>query len=105
MIPAATNDPGHPWTSIQTERGGLGPEDQLEKAIALRQRLENLRGWGVRLSARSRRICSSGQLLFQVVGIAGFAGYFVAMHWLMRLFSGVLMGATWYGIYKIKGPH
>ncbi len=105
MIPTAANHLSTTWAPIQSERSGLGTQDQLERAIALRERFESLRGWRDRRSPRIRRFFSSGQMLFQVVGVAGFAGYFASMHSLMRLFSGVLMAATWYGIYKIKGFH
>jgi hypothetical protein len=42
-------------------------------------------------------------LLFQVVGVAGYAGYFASMHTFMRLLSGALMAGTWYVIYRIRG--
>ena len=63
-----------------------------------------MRSWRELLSPRFRRAYSAGQLLFQVVGVAGYAGYFASMHTLMRLLSGVLMAGTWYAIYRIKGP-
>ena len=62
-----------------------------------------MRSWCERLSPKFRRACSAGQLLFQVVGAAGYAGYFASMHTLMRLLSGALMAGTWYAIYRIKG--
>jgi hypothetical protein len=50
-----------------------------------------------------RRVYSAGRLLFQVIGCAGYAGYFVSMHTFMRVLSGALMAGTWYAIYRIKG--
>jgi len=78
-------------------------EMQLEQSIPVEQRQDDL---GVNQRWRKpdlRRAYSAGQLLFQVVGVAGFAGYFVSMHTLMRVFSGILLAGTWYAIYKVKG--
>jgi len=76
---------------------------RFELAIPLQQLLDNMRSWRDRLSPEPRRIYSAGQLLFQVIGVAGYAGYFASMHTLMRLVSGVLVAGTWYAIYRIKG--
>ncbi len=79
-------------------------EERLEQAIPLKEQLDSLRSWRERLSPKFRRACSAWQLLFQVVGAAGYAGYFASMHAFMRLLSGTLMAGTWYLIYRIKGP-
>ena len=70
--------------------------------IALKEHFDKLRGWRKGLSLKVHRIYSSGQLLFEVLGVAGYAGYFAAMHTLMRLCSAVLLGGTWYAIYRAK---
>jgi hypothetical protein len=88
---------------VQAQEGEVSLEGRLEPATTIRKHLASVRRWGERLSPKFRRACSAGQLLFQVVGIAGYAGYFASMHTLMRLFSGTLMAATWYAIYRIKG--
>jgi hypothetical protein len=79
-------------------------EVRLEQAVAIKQQLDEARRSGrLWLNPHFRRACSAGQLLFQVVGVAGYAGYFVSMHTLMRVFSGALMAGAWYAIYRIKG--
>jgi hypothetical protein len=82
-----------PLSAIPAERGELRPE-RVERPGA--------RVGREGLSPDFRRACSAGQLLFQVVGVAGYAGYFASMHTFMRLLSGALMAGTWYAIYKIK---
>jgi hypothetical protein len=78
-------------------------EARLPQAIHIREQLDRVRSWQERLSPGFQRAFSSGKLLFQVVGAAGYAGYFVSMHALMRIVSGALMAGTWYAIYRIKG--
>jgi hypothetical protein len=81
-------------------------EERLEQVTPLtpgNQQIDNLRSGREQLSPKLRRAWSAGQLLFQVVGVAGFAGYFIAMHTFLRLFSGALMAGTWYLIYRVKG--
>src|SRR5208282_4351512 len=90
--------------ATQAERGALSLDERPNQAAPNQQPLDSLRSWRKRLSPESRRIYSAGRLLFQVIGVAGYAGYFVAMHTLMRFFSGALMAGTWYLIYRIKGP-
>ena len=92
-----------PSPAIQAERGRVSLEERLEPATPIKQLPDNVRSWRERLSPEFRRACSAGQLLFQVVGAAGYAGYFASMHTLMRLLSGALMAGTWYAIYRIKG--
>jgi hypothetical protein len=93
-----------PSRTIQAERGEVSLEERLEQAIPIiKEHLDRARSWRERLSPKFRRACSAGQLLFQVVGAAGYAGYFVSMHTFMRLFSGALMAGTWYVVYRIKG--
>jgi len=107
MIPTPTTENGFeqglpPTPAIEVERGEVSFEERL--AQALKERLDRVRSWRERLSPRFRRACSAGRLLFQVVGVAGYAGYFASMHTLMRLLSGALMAGTWYVIYRIKEP-
>ena len=107
MIPTPTTEngleQGLPATPvIEVERGEVSFEERLAQAI--QKRLDRVRSWRERLSPRFRRACSAGQLLFQVVGVAGYAGYFASMHTLMRFVSGALMAGTWYVIYRIKEP-
>jgi hypothetical protein len=92
-----------PSSAIQAERGGVSPWEHLEQAIPFKEQLDNVRGWRERLSPKFRRACSAGQLLLQVVGAAGYAGYFVSMHTFMRVLSGALMAGAWYVIYRIRG--
>jgi hypothetical protein len=87
--------------AIQAERGELRPE-LVEGPAPIDRHFDNARRRRERLSPDFRRACSAGQLLFQVVGVAGYAGYFASMHTFMRLLSGALMAGTWYAIYKIK---
>ena len=89
-----------PSRTIQAERGEVSLEERFERATQIKEQLDSVRE---RLSPKFRRACSAGQLLFQVVGAAGYAGYFASMHTLMRLLSGALMAGTWYAIYRIKG--
>jgi hypothetical protein len=92
-----------PSRAIQAERGAVSLEERLEQATPIKEQLDSVRSWRERLSPKFRRAFSAGQLLFQVVGAAGYAGYFASMHTLMRLLSGALMAGTWYAIYRIKG--
>jgi hypothetical protein len=84
-------------------------ETRLEQATPIKQQLDAARGWRGFRAWRGwkkpdfRRAFSAGRLLFQVVGVAGYAGYFVSMHTLMRVFSGALMAGAWFAIYRIKG--
>jgi len=89
--------------TIRTDFDRISLEERLGQAAAIREQLDSLRGWGARLWPRFQRALSSGRLLFQVVGAAGYAGYFVSMHTLMRVVSGALMAGTWYAIYRFKG--
>jgi hypothetical protein len=92
-----------PSRAIQAERGEVSLEQRFEQVTQIREQLDSVRSWCGRLLPKFRRACSAGQLLFQVVGAAGYAGYFASMHTLMRLLSGALMAGTWYAIYRIKG--
>jgi hypothetical protein len=88
--------------AIQTE--GLDVcLDRREQATAFKKQIDSVRSWHERMSPKFRRACSAGQLLFQVVGIAGYAGYFASMHTFLRLFSSALMAAAWYVIYRVRG--
>jgi hypothetical protein len=91
-----------PFPAIPAERGELSLEESLEQASSITQQFKSGRSWREGLSPNFCRACSAGQLLFQIVGVAGYAGYFASMHTFMRLFSGALMAGTWYAIYKIK---
>lgn len=92
-----------PSPSILTDRGKVSFEDGLEEGILFREQLDALRGWRERLSPKWRRAWSAGQLLLQLVGAAGYAGYFAGMHTFMRVISGSLMAGAWYAIYRVKG--
>ena len=92
-----------PSQSILAERGKVSFEDGLEQGILFREQLDALRGWRERLSPNCRRAWSAGQLLLQLVGAAGYAGYFAGMHTFMRVVSGSLMAGAWYAIYRVKG--
>jgi hypothetical protein len=92
-----------PSQSILTEPSKLGFEDGLEQGILFKEQLDILRSWRERLSPKCRCAWSAGQLLLQLVGAAGYAGYFAAMHTFMRVVSGSLMAGAWYAIYRIKG--
>lgn len=61
--------------------------------------VERARNWNDRLPAELRRVLLAGRLLFQVVGLAGFAGYFASMHLLMRVVSLGLVAGAWYAVY------
>ena len=105
MIPTTENgfEQGlPPAPAIEAERGEMSIEERLAQAI--KKQLDRARSGRERLSPRFRRAYSAGRLLFQIVGAAGYAGYFASMHTLMRLVSGALMAGTWYLIYRIKGP-
>lgn len=104
--------PNYASQSIEANMGAVFPESQrtasslearLPQAIHIREQLDRVRSWPQRLSPRLQQVWSSGRLLFQVVGAAGYAGYFVSMHVFMRIVSGALMAGTWYAIYRIKG--
>jgi hypothetical protein len=86
-------------------RGAASLEEHLEQAIPIKEELDRVRSWGERLSPKVLRAWSAGRLLFELVGVAGYVGYFVSMHTFMRLFSGALMAGTWYLIYRVKGTH
>jgi len=92
-----------PSQSILRERGKVNFEDGLEQGILFREQLDALRGWRERLSPKCRRAWSAGQLLLQLVGAAGYAGYFAGMHTFMPVVSGSLMAGAWYAIYRVKG--
>ena len=91
-----------PASVIQPNRNELSVERGLDRAIEIRQQLERVFGWRKRLSPEMRRASNAAQLLFQVIGVAGYAGYFASMHTFMRVVSGTLMVAAWYGIYWWK---
>jgi hypothetical protein len=88
--------------AVLGQRGELGHQP-LELAIHFKEQLDRIHGWRERLSPGFRRAYSSGQLLFQFVGIAGYAGYFASMHTFMRIVSGALMAGAWYAIYRVRG--
>jgi len=92
-----------PWLAIPVVRSEGSFEKRLEPAALLKKQLDRVHSWREGLPPQLRRACSAGQLLFQVVGAAGYAGYFASMHTFMRLFSGALMAGAWYMIYRIKG--
>ncbi len=90
-----------PLPAIPGERGGTNFEGRFEPT-PIKEQLQRVRGWRERLSPPDfRRVYSAGRLLFQVIGCAGYAGYFVSMHTFMRVLSGSLMAGTWYAIYRI----
>ena len=91
-----------PSPTTRTDFDRISLEDRLGQAAAIREQLDSLRAWKARLSPKLGRAWSAGRLLFQVVGAAGYAGYFVSMHTLMRVVSGALMAGTWYAIYRFK---
>lgn len=92
-----------PSPAIPDERSRTDFKERFEPR-PITEQLGPLRSWRERLSPPDfRRACAAGRLLFQVVGCAGYAGYFVSMHMFMRVLSGALMAGTWYAIYKIKG--
>jgi hypothetical protein len=99
--------PMPPITTPQPVETSL--DTRLEQAVPIKQQLDATRRWrGFRAwqawrKPDFRRAFSAGRLLFQVIGVAGYAGYFVSMHTLMRVFSGALMAGAWYAIYRIKG--
>ena len=103
MIPMTDNGFGSRWQGSRPMLAGpreMSLEERVEQAAVIKEQLDSLRSWN---SPKFRRACSAGQLLFQVIGAAGYAGYFASMHTLMRLFSGALMAGTWYVIYRVKG--
>jgi hypothetical protein len=83
--------------------GGMRLLESVERAIPMQERLDSMRSWREEWSPTLRRSWSAGQLLFQFVGVAGYAGYFVSMHVFMRVLSGSLMAGAWYAIYRIRG--
>jgi hypothetical protein len=93
----------HSTQRIPLPHTDLSFERRLNEAVLIKEQLDRVRSWRGRLSPKMRRVYSSGQLLFQIVGAAGYAGYFASMHTLMRIVSGVLMASSWYAIYRIKG--
>jgi len=80
----------------------LSLDNRLAPALPSKQQLDGVLSWRERLSPDVRRGYSAACLLFQLVGFAGYAGYFVAMHSLMRCISSALMLAGWYGIFWLK---
>jgi len=78
-------------------------ETRLEQAVPIKEQLDAASISRERWRPDFRRAYSAGRLLFQVIGVAGYAGYFVSMHTLMRFFSGALMAGAWYAIYRMKG--
>ena len=62
-----------PFPAIPAERGELRREGRLEQALPVDGHFESVRSWREGRSPDFRRACSAGQLLFQVVGIAGYA--------------------------------
>jgi hypothetical protein len=96
--------PLQPSPAIPAERSATSFAERLEQTVPVTEQPERVRNWSGRMSPSDfRRACSAGRLLFQVVGCAGYAGYFVSMHTFMRVLSGALMAGTWYAIYRIKG--
>jgi len=91
-----------PSPTTRTDFDRISLEDRLGQAAAIREQLDSLRAWKARLSPKVQRAWSAGRLLFQVVGAAGYAVYFVSMHTLMRVVSGALMAGTWYAIYRFR---
>jgi hypothetical protein len=91
-----------PSPAIQPEPGAIGRADSLDPPIPPEQQFDQARSWRERLSPEFRRVFGAGQLLFQVVGVAGYAGYFASMHIFMRLLSAALMAGAWYAIYRFK---
>jgi hypothetical protein len=89
-------------TANQPKRIESSLETRLEQATPIKEQLDRVRNWRERWRPNGRRAYSAGQMLFQIVGVAGYAGYFVSMHTLMRVVSGALMASAWYAIYKIK---
>ncbi len=103
MIPMTENGFDRRWQGSRAIEAGLHEvslEERVEQAAVIKEQLDDLRSW---CSPNFRRAYSAGQLLFQVIGAAGYAGYFASMHTLMRLFSGALMAGAWYVIYRVKG--
>ena len=81
-------------------------DERLALALPIKQQLDRLLSWRERVSPevrqKVRRGYSAACLLFQFVGLAGYAGYFASMHTFMRLFSGALMLGGWYAIFWLK---
>jgi hypothetical protein len=94
--------PLQPSPVIAANPREIGLWEHLEQAIPVKERFDRLRSWRERLSPKFRRAWSAGRLLFQLIGIAGYAGYFASMHTFMRLVSGSLMAGAWYAIYRIR---
>jgi len=78
-------------------------ETRLEQTVPIKQQLDAARTWRGWRKPDFQRAYSAGKLLFLVVGVAGYAGYFISMHTLMRIFSATLMMGVWYAIYRTKG--
>lgn len=91
-----------PSPIIHANHGAIGPWERLEQAIPIKEQVDSLRNWRERLSPTFRRAWSAVKLLFQFVGVAGYAGYFASMHTFMRIVSGVLMAGAWYAIYRLR---
>ena len=89
--------------AVKPELDGMSFEEPFRRALPIIRKLfEWARRRGEGMRPEFRRASSSGRLLFQVVGMAGYAGYFVAMHTLMRVVSLVLVSGAWYAIYWFK---
>jgi hypothetical protein len=96
------DQPLPPSPAVHAPVGQMNPWERMERAIPIKEQFDTLRNWRERLSPRFRRASSAAKLLFQFVGVAGYAGYFTSMHTFMRIVSGVLMAVAWFAIYKIK---
>jgi len=90
--------------AFAAKRAEIDLKKRPEQAVPIKQRLQSARNLPQRWSPDLLRARSAGRLLFQVVGIAGYAGYFASMHTLMRVFSSVLLAGAWYAIYRVKRP-
>jgi len=89
--------------AIKPEPSGVVLEEWCRRALPrVKVFLEWVRKRREQLPPEFRRASSAGRLLFQVLGVAGYAGYFVAMHTLMRVVSLVLVSGAWYAIYWFK---
>jgi hypothetical protein len=96
------NQPLHSSPAVHAQSGEVNPWERMERAIPTKEQFDTLRNWRARLSPTFHRASSAAKLLFQFVGVAGYAGYFASMHTFMRVVSGVLMALAWFAIYKIK---
>ena len=90
------------WEIVPSGNDDLTLGDRLKQAVPLKQQLDAARGWQEEFRPKIQRGWAAGRLLFQFIGLAGYAGYFMSMHALMRIVSGALLGGTWYAIYRMK---